>query len=134
MPVCTGMTLSLCMSSLRQIRPNGKYVIWSRIDQKSCFKSILTAGFTPIIIDTIATPSGCLNTDVDSIRAYLIKHKLGQDVLCIMSTTSCFAPRSCDDISEIARLCAEFDVPHIINNAYGLQSHSCMHRIQMASK
>lgn len=77
---------------------------------------------------------GWLNTDVEAIRKILSKHKLGQDILCVMTTTSCFAPRSCDDITEVARLCDEFDVPHIVNNAYGLQSHSCMHKIQMAAK
>jgi O-phospho-L-seryl-tRNASec:L-selenocysteinyl-tRNA synthase len=43
-PVATGMALMLCMLSWKQKKPDAKYVIWSRIDQKSCFKSILTAG------------------------------------------------------------------------------------------
>ena len=43
-PVATGMALVLTMLSLRENRPNAKYVLWPRIDQKSCFKSILTAG------------------------------------------------------------------------------------------
>ena len=43
-PVATGMALVLTMLSLRAQRPNAKYVIWPRIDQKSCFKSMLTAG------------------------------------------------------------------------------------------
>ena len=38
-----------------------------------------------------------------------------------MSTTSCFAPRQPDAIDEIAKLCKEFQVAHVINNAYGLQ-------------
>ena len=45
-PMATGMSLALCQLALKAKRPNpnAKYVIWSRIDQKSCFKSILTAG------------------------------------------------------------------------------------------
>ena len=43
-PMATGMTLVLCMLTFRQFRPNAKYVLWPRIDQKSCFKSIVTAG------------------------------------------------------------------------------------------
>ena len=43
-PVATGMALVLAMLALRTLRPTAKYVIWPRIDQKSCFKSILTAG------------------------------------------------------------------------------------------
>lgn len=43
-PVATGMGLVLTFLSLRQSRPQAKYIIWPRIDQKSCFKSIITAG------------------------------------------------------------------------------------------
>ena len=39
----------------------------------------------------------------------------------VLSTTSCFAPRQPDAIDEIAKLCKEFHVAHVINNAYGLQ-------------
>lgn len=45
-PMATGMSLALTLITLKQeSEGNKKYVIWSRIDQKSCFKSILTAGF-----------------------------------------------------------------------------------------
>lgn len=43
-PMATGMTLVLCMLTLKQDRPGAKFVLWSRIDQKACFKCILTAG------------------------------------------------------------------------------------------
>lgn len=43
-PMATGMSLVLCMLTIKQDRPGAKFVLWSRIDQKSCFKSILTAG------------------------------------------------------------------------------------------
>jgi len=43
-PVATGMGLVMTFLSLRQLRPQAKYIIWTRIDQKSCFKSIITAG------------------------------------------------------------------------------------------
>ena len=45
-PVATAMALVLSMITLKEKRPDAKYVIWSRIDQKSCFKSILTAGIS----------------------------------------------------------------------------------------
>ena len=38
-------------------------------------------------------------------------------------------PVSCR-IEELAALCAKHDVPHIVNNAYGVQSSKCMHLIQ----
>merc|ERR1712226_1445936 len=50
-PVATGMALVLTMITLKESRPYAKYVIWPRIDQKSCFKSILTAGLEPIIVE-----------------------------------------------------------------------------------
>jgi O-phospho-L-seryl-tRNASec:L-selenocysteinyl-tRNA synthase len=42
-------------------------------------------------------------------------------IAAVLSTTSCFAPRRPDKVDEIARLCAEHDVAHVVNNAYGLQ-------------
>ena len=44
LPVATGMTLVMTLLTLKQTRPGAKFVIWPRIDQKSCFKCILTAG------------------------------------------------------------------------------------------
>ncbi|KAL3216247.1 hypothetical protein MRX96_006436 [Rhipicephalus microplus] len=53
-PMATGMCLSLCMLTFRKQRgPRARYVVWSRIDQKSCFKSILTAGFEPIVVELL---------------------------------------------------------------------------------
>lgn len=43
-PMATGMSLTLCFLTLRHKRPKAKYIIWPRIDQKSCFKSMITAG------------------------------------------------------------------------------------------
>jgi hypothetical protein len=42
-------------------------------------------------------------------------------VVCVLTTTSCFAPRGLDDVVGVARLCARLGVPHLVNNAYGLQ-------------
>ena len=118
MPLATGMTLSICMQTLRASNPTAKYVVWPRIDQKSCFKSILTAGLTPLIVDC-KLENGELRTDIEVIRQHLQMH--GRDILCILSTTSCFAPRQPDQVDEIAKLCREYNVGHVINNAYGLQ-------------
>ena len=43
-PMATGMSLVLCMLTLKQERPGAKFVLWSRIDPKACFKCIITAG------------------------------------------------------------------------------------------
>ena len=51
-----------------------------------------------------------------------------------MSTTSCFAPRNMDNIIELAKLAKIFNVPHVINNAYGLQSTYINSYIQTAQR
>ena len=43
-PTGTGMALTLCLLYLKAKNPDGKYVLWSRIDQKTCLKCIATAG------------------------------------------------------------------------------------------
>jgi len=55
-----------------------------------------------------------------------------ESIACIMSTTSCFAPRAPDRVVEIAQLCAHYKIPHIINNAYGLQASKITHLISEA--
>ncbi|PNJ46023.1 SEPSECS isoform 5, partial [Pongo abelii] len=68
-----------------------KYIIWPRIDQKSCFKSMITAGFEPVVIENVLEGDE-LRTDLKAVEAKV--QELGPDyILCIHSTTSCFAPR-----------------------------------------
>lgn len=121
LPLATGMTLTLCLMSLRSSKPNAKYVIFSRIDQKSCFKSIIAAGFIPLIINMKINEDNQMITDIDAIRDMIISYGI-ENILAVLSTTSCFAPRQPDDIPDIAKICKEYDINHIINNAYGLQS------------
>lgn len=148
--MATGMSLVLTMLTFRTERPKSQYVIWSRIDQKSCIKSILTAGkilniygkctycifmclgFVPIVIEPHF--EGCqLVTDLSKIEDKI--DELGaESILCVLTTTSCFAPRACDSIESVARICHIKNIPHLINNAYGLQSRYYMKRIQKAQR
>lgn len=41
-----------------------KYVVWPRIDQKSCLKAIVTAGFTPLVVENIID-GDIVRTDVE---------------------------------------------------------------------
>jgi hypothetical protein len=69
-------------------------------------------------------------TDVTTIRALMEQH--GDQVLCVLSTTSCFAPRQPDLVDEIAVLCKQYDCGHVINNAYGLQCETICKKINRA--
>ena len=55
-----------------------------------------------------------------------------ENVVCVLSTTSCFAPRVPDRVDSIAEVCAKYGIGHIINNAYGLQCTRCCHLINEA--
>ncbi|GMS79747.1 hypothetical protein PENTCL1PPCAC_1922, partial [Pristionchus entomophagus] len=125
-PICTGMSMMMCMSHWRKSRPRARYVIWSRVDQKSAFKAILAAGYDPIMVDPLREGDSLL-TDVPEIRRMLEKH--ADEVLCVITTTSAFAPRSPDDLVAVGSLCSAHAVPHLVNNAYGLQSAECTRRI-----
>ena len=63
-------------------------MIWSRIDQKSCFKSILTAGLEAVVVE-LTKRGEELVTDLEGIREEI--DRLGSDnVLAIMTCTRCF--------------------------------------------
>ena len=47
------MSLSLTFSALRASRPAAKAIVWPRMDQKSCLKAIVAAGFTPIVVGNL---------------------------------------------------------------------------------
>eukprot|EP00605_Chrysophyceae_sp_TOSAG23-4_P001415 GSChrysophyteH1.ASY1.ANO1.1541.1 assembled CDS len=87
----------------------------------SCFKSIATAGLTPLVVQLVASAdgSGALETDCAQVERLLQEH--GSDILCVMTTTSCFAPRQPDAVDVIAKLCKASGTPHVVNNAYGVQ-------------
>lgn len=120
-PLATGMTIALALNTIKSTRCEAKYVIWSRIDQKSCFKAILFANMIPIVIDQVFNDKNELVTDVDGINTAIISYK-PENIACIITTTSCFAPRQPDLIDIVAKLSSQYDIPHIVNNAYGLQS------------
>lgn len=121
LPLATGMALTSTLLALRTCRPVGaRYVIWPRIDQKTCLKCITAAGFTPIVVP-MRLEGDQLVTDMAAIEAKM-EHVGPDAVACVLTTTSCFAPRSPDDIVAVAKLCDRVGVPHVVNNAYGVQS------------
>jgi O-phospho-L-seryl-tRNASec:L-selenocysteinyl-tRNA synthase len=126
------MTMTLCLLTLKKQRPSSRYVLWSRIDQKSCFKSILTANLEPIIIEQIEN-NNYLQTNINEFEKQ-IQQLNPNEICCIISTTSCFAPRAIDNIQALSHLCQTYSIPHLINNAYGLQSTKIIHEIEQTKR
>lgn len=143
-PVATGMALQLTYLTLKQRNSLGKYVIFSRIDQKTCLKSIISSGLVPIIVDVKAINEELdqLDTDIDKINQIIERGEYEneyydhskddkdkkdrritfsiKEILCISSVTSCFAPRSIDNIIELSKISKKHSIPHVINSAYGI--------------
>lgn len=132
LPLATGMSVTLTLLALRQLRPEATHVVWPRIDQKSCAKAVAAAGLKLVAIENVLEGDE-LRTDVPAVEASIRKLK-SHKVLCVLSTTSCFAPRVPDRLLEIGRLCADLGVAHVANNAYGVQCASCCKAIAAASR
>ena len=135
LPFATGMALTISFLTLRLLKPKAKYIIWSRIDQKTCLKCIITSGYEPIIINPIPNPKNDyeLETDIQGVKNSIDKYGV-DNILCICSTTSCFAPRGYDNIEEISKICKEKNLFHIINNAYGIYCTKIIDMINKADK
>ena len=103
LPFATGMSITLSLLALKSLKPAAEYVIWPRIDQKTCLKSILTANLKPLVIQP-EVDGEQLVTNLADINA-AIERVTPEKVLCIFSTTSCFAPRTPDKVIDIAKIC-----------------------------
>eukprot|EP00960_Hanusia_phi_P064476 765802-Hanusia_phi.AAC.9 len=131
LPVATGMAITLSLMGISSTRPGLKKVIWPRVDQKTCLKSLLAMGLTPIIIDNKLEGDEVV-ADMDAIEQAILEH--GSDnILTVIATTSCFAPRRPEKIVAIAELCKKHNVPLLVNNAYGCQSRENMKNISSAA-
>ncbi|KRZ88221.1 O-phosphoseryl-tRNA(Sec) selenium transferase [Trichinella sp. T8] len=132
-PVATGMAMTLCLMNFRKARPQATHVIWSRVDQKSCIKCITAIeGLTLHVVEQIYQHDR-LCTNVPLMRE-TVEVLNPENVLCIITTTSCFAPRSPDNIELVSELCDQFDIPHLVNNAYGLQSSKLCSALDQANR
>lgn len=127
LPMATGMALRECFITLRNQRPTAQHIIWSRIDQKSCLKSMISIGLTVHVIEPILQ-NNTLKTNIDEIRSKI--DELGaSNILAIHSTISCFAPRQPDAIGSISEICHQTDIPHVVNGAYCLQIEKAINLI-----
>ncbi|KAG8190429.1 hypothetical protein JTE90_009266 [Oedothorax gibbosus] len=131
-PMATGMSMLLCLRMFHSQRPRGKYVIWPRLDQKSCFKCILAAGLEPVVIKNVNIDDGLMGC-VEDIESN-IKSLGAENIVCVLSTVSSFAPKVPDNLTDIGKLCKDYDIPHMVNNAYGIQCPAYLETIEQASK
>lgn len=121
LPVATGMAITLTLLAVKAAsNSKSNYVLWPRIDQKTCLKAVVSAGLQPVVVESLLRGDE-LQTDMPAIEAMIAK--LGaENIVCVVTTTSCFAPRSADDVVGVAKLCSKLGIAHVINNAYGVQS------------
>lgn len=93
LPLCTGMSIALTLATfLNDLKePNKKIVLWCRIDQKSCYKAIISAGLQCVVVPTKIVGDE-VETNLDELKSAITK--IGtENILAIITTTSCFAPR-----------------------------------------
>jgi O-phospho-L-seryl-tRNASec:L-selenocysteinyl-tRNA synthase len=131
LPLCTGMSLSLCLSALRPDLGDKKInhkrtVLIPQIDHYSILKSIDLLGLNIKIV------KGKIFGDAVRVPIEDIQKHFDQSCFAIISITSFFPPREHDDIKEIAKFAKEKDLIHIVINAYGVQSPEWMKLIRAA--
>lgn len=125
LPVATGMALA---TAIRALKREGDTCLWLRVDQKTCFKAVLATGLRAHVVEGKLVEDQVI-TDLEALEEGL----RCKGVACVVSTVSCFAPRAPDNVEGIARLCQVYDVPHIINSAFGFQDKSTCKAIRRAA-
>src|SRR5271157_740428 len=124
LPMATGMSLGLCLATIQQewvkANPDEPWeraeVVMPRVDHKSPVKGIMVAGFTPVLV-----PAQLIGDGVE-VPVEAVKDAISSKTAAIVSTTAFFPPRIPDHVKEIAKLCKDLNIPHVINNSYGIQS------------
>jgi O-phospho-L-seryl-tRNASec:L-selenocysteinyl-tRNA synthase len=124
-PLATGMSISLALKVARDIT-GGKDVVYSRIDHKSPLNAISLVGLNPKIIPCKLNGDAVVSDPRD------VEAAINGKTAAILTTTTFFPPRHSDDIISIAKIANEKEIPHIINNAYGVQSPAIMKMIRSA--
>lgn len=123
LPAATGMSLAVTLAALRA---NGNEVVYPRADHSSPKKGIQLVGLKE------KTVEGKVVGDSVKVPVEDIERAIGPSTAAIVTTTSFFPPREPDDVKAVARIAEREKVPHIINNAYGVQSREIMKMIRGA--
>ncbi|MFX1288003.1 MAG: O-phosphoseryl-tRNA(Sec) selenium transferase, partial [Promethearchaeota archaeon] len=129
-PLCTGMSLALCLGALKpdwnnKNLVNKRTVIVPQIDHNALIKAFDLIGVKRKVV------KGKKFGDAVRIPIEDIEDSLDNDCFAIISLTSFFPPREHDDIKEISKFAKKHDLVHIVINAYGLQSPEWMKLIRI---
>ncbi|MCW4018676.1 MAG: O-phosphoseryl-tRNA(Sec) selenium transferase [Candidatus Bathyarchaeota archaeon] len=124
-PMATGMTLALVLCATRNLT-RGKEVVYPQVDHKTPLKAIQLAGLQERIVE------GEIYGDAVNVPTEKIEEAVNENTAAIISTTTFFPPREPDKIKDIAKIAQEKKVPHIINNAFGVQSREIMKLVRGA--
>ena len=83
----------------------------------------------PLIVDCIQV-NDLVETDIGKIEA-LIHEKGADNIVCIFTTTSCFAPRAPDAVDKVGQLCKRHGTStyflQIISGALNLHTNTHTH-------
>ncbi len=112
-PGATGLSIALCLSALGE----GEEVIYPYAAHKSPIKAVRLAGFGMRVVDTEIEGDRIVVNPGDVEKAL----ERSESPAAVLSTLTFFPPRSSDPLPEIAELCEEYGVPHVVNSAYGIQ-------------
>ena len=128
-PLCTGMSLALCLGALKPNWNDEKLllkrkVIVPQVDHKSLLKAFDLMGMYPKIV------KGKIFNDAVRVPIEDIINGYDEECFGIISLTSFFPPREHDNIKEISKFAKDRDLVHIIINAYGVQSPEWMKLIR----
>ena len=126
-PLSTGMSISLILSALRREHGITK-VLFPRIDHTSPQRAIALSGLEKVVVPTVIE-GDAVHVDIGLLE----KHISTTEASAVLATTTFFPPRESDPVKDIAKMCAEHNVPLVINNAYGVQSERTMSEIRSAA-
>jgi O-phospho-L-seryl-tRNASec:L-selenocysteinyl-tRNA synthase len=129
-PLCTGMSLALCLGALKPNWNNDQLlnkrtVLVPQIDHNALIKAFDLVGVKRRVIKGKKFGDG-VRIPFEDIEA-----SLDDDCFAIISLTSFFPPREHDNIKEISKFAKNNDLVHIVINAYGVQSPEWMKLIRI---
>ena len=160
-PVSTGVSISLCLSAIRK-KYNCNTVIYPYASHKSPIKAVSFSGMKMRLVETVLSEDkesvyvpiehieeaikkeidNNINNNINNLYKNNIYNNINKKsrnnsyeyIPCVLSTLTFFPPRDSDNIVEIAKICEEYNIPHIINGAYAIQSKHYIDMLRKALK